>query len=264
MIRPARLFVPEIAFNPHLRSIARHFGGIAVQPAEIPAATRFIFVCFTNRCGSNYLGQLLASGGMFRVPGENLNADTVINHAKAQAHDSLQRYFRWLVNHTKRHDVVTLKLAPMHIEVLGRAGILDEVAERSKFIVIERCDKLGQAISQVIAFQTGKFMSSHQGRKSETELVFQRASIDRILAGNADAYRQFEMFFGCNGIIPAKVIYEQLVLDPVQAMRLLAQQIGYPEMVVKPEAVRISRQAGALNAAWRALYLEQDAFDRIT
>lgn len=53
-------------------------------PAVAPdPALRFVFLCFTNRCGSNYLAELLASTGALNPAEEVFNGDTIAEHVRA-------------------------------------------------------------------------------------------------------------------------------------------------------------------------------------
>ncbi|HQT47743.1 MAG TPA: hypothetical protein PLY97_11020, partial [Acidocella sp.] len=57
-----RLYIPTVPSNPHLSSVIEYFGDFTPEPANIPDTINFIFLCYTNRSGSNYLASLLASG----------------------------------------------------------------------------------------------------------------------------------------------------------------------------------------------------------
>jgi LPS sulfotransferase NodH len=255
-----KLFVPEVHNNEHLLRIGEFFGHIAHQPADIPADVKFIFLCFTNRSGSNYLAELLASSQRLPLAAENLNFNTVIDHAKQQSLRSFQDYFSFLVRLTASDGVVNLKVAPSNLEVLGRSGVLDQIIDRSRFIVIERADKLAQAISHLIAFQTGKFKSTIQSTGIATAPQFDRETLNRIINRIAMEYHDFSLFFGRNGIASAHVIYEQMVQDPERALAFVCPLIGYPGLRIKPELVRLGRQSSSLNKEWREMYLSDTVF----
>jgi len=59
-----------------------------------------------HRCGSNYLGYLLASTGAFNEAGEFLNSSVMLMHAAARSLRSLPEYFSvlpTLVPHSGAH-----------------------------------------------------------------------------------------------------------------------------------------------------------------
>ncbi len=251
------LHVPQLPVNDHLHMLNEYFGGIKKLHTSIPEEVRFIFLGFTNRSGSNYTAQLLASDDLIPLAGENLNADTVISHSKRLSLNSIQEYFSFLVRHTRKNNLVSIKVAPTHLEILGRAGILDQIIDRTHFILIERADKLAQAISHVIAFQTGRFTSIEKGQEG-VKPVFKREDITNVLIGHAEAYKEFNLFFGSNGLVPAHIIYEQLVLNPERVIRYIGRTIGIPSLTVNPNKLSLIRQANALNEEWRKLYLGID------
>lgn len=253
-----RLFIPKISPNDHLQNITDFFGQVAYAPADIPENLKFVFLCFTNRSGSNYLAELLASGQVLPMAGENLNFDTVIDHARQKFLRSFQEYFSFLVRHTQENGVVCIKIAPAHIELLGQSGIFDQIISRSRFILIERSDKLAQAISHLIAFQTGRFMSTMSGLEQNKKPDFDREKLDEIISNIANEYRDFSLFFARNGILPAHVIYEQMVADPAKSMSFVGSVLGLPGLEIKPDKMRLDRQAGSLNAEWREKYLQHD------
>ncbi len=255
MQSPKKCFVPTVPFNDHLEGVTRFFGRLDFKPAQISPATKFIFLCFTNRSGSNYLAELLATDGRIHVAGENLNFDTVFEHSKKNHFKSFQEYFSFLVNHTSKNGVVSMKIAPPHIELLGKSGILDQIIGQSSFVLIERSDKLAQAISHLIAFQTGKFMSTMDNSGKKIEPVFDRELLDKIIDNIAKEYRDFCLFFGRNGIAPAHVIYEQMVRNPVETLSFVGDMIGLPGLHVKPDNARLDKQAGRRNEEWREKYL---------
>lgn len=253
------VFYPEITANEHLEKISGYFGGLERRQADIPDDLRFIFICFTNRSGSNYLAELLCSSQTLPEAGENLNFDSVIGHARQKNLKSFQDYFSFLLRRTQRNGFVAIKIAPGHIELLGRTGILDQIITRSQFILMERSDKLAQAISHLIAFQTGKFMSTMDDGAKHPE--FDRAQLDNIITTIADEYRDFNLFFARNGLVPTHMIYEQLVDAPMQRMSYLARQLGIAGLRIEPAGLRLGRQSGDVNEAWKSLYVSRDVVD---
>lgn len=256
MAQHRRLIAPRLARNPHLEQLAGYFGGIAPQAADIPDTLEFILLCFTNRSGSSYLAELLASDGLLPLAGENLNAETVIEHSKKHDFRSFQAYFAYLCQTTRRAGRVAIKITPAHLEILSRSGILDQIAGRSHFIVIERGDRLGQAISHLIAVQSGRFSASAEaGAAAE----YDRNMLDLIMSYSINAYRDFAFFFGLNGIVPAHVLYEQLARDPEGCIAGLGQMLGIENLAINPANIRQSRQSGPLNARFRARYLSESS-----
>jgi LPS sulfotransferase NodH len=256
MTEPRKLYAPRVAPNGHLDALLPHFGHLGSGTLNISDDMQFLLLCYTNRSGSNYLAELLASNGRIRRAGENLNAETVLNHSRKRDFKTFYDYFNFLVRHTQLNNFVSLKVAPAHIELLAVSGILDQIIERCKFVVIERNDKLGQAISHSIAFHTGKFMSTMPDKANIPPPVFDAEELTTIIENIAEAYKQFNLFFARNGIVPVHVAYEHLVSRPGPIVRYIGQEIGLPDLSVDPKNITLEKQASKLNQEWRRLYLE--------
>ena len=107
------LVVPESmlrASNPNRNQIASRIS-IAPGPlTDLPLSTRFIFVCFTNRCGSAFLGDVLSSTGFFGQPFETLNAGAVLDYCREHDLHSFREYFERIVLRDVRDEPTSSKL----------------------------------------------------------------------------------------------------------------------------------------------------------
>jgi LPS sulfotransferase NodH len=251
-----RMFYPTPPNNVHLAKISAHFGSLQKPSMPIPRNLRLVFLCFTNRCGSNYVAELFSSSGRFNLAGEDLNYDTVIETSKRLSFTSFLQYFLHLAKVKSKSDVLMLKVAPSHLELLGKSGLLEQVAENSRYVLIERADKLAQAISFSIAFATGRFTSQMTSKIEDADLTYSHKQINDIINGLAESYRQFDIFFARNGIVPAHVVYEDLVAAPVEHIGKIARRIDLMEANVNLDKIQLERQASAINRQWRQLYLD--------
>ncbi len=245
---------PLIADNPHQRAIEQQFGSAAVSPGALPQDTHIIFLCFTNRCGSNHLADAMQSDGRLNMAGEFFNADAELDDAKLHGHPSFADYIRLQILWRQLSQRFVVKIAITHLALLGHAGVLDAVRARSHYIFLTREDRLAQAISLHIAGQTGHWTADASSALPDT-LAYSRVSIDRILAEVAEANRQFEQFFARNAITPIRLTYEAFVADRQRGLARIGAAIGLPYLHLVPDALTIERQTTARNAAWRARYL---------
>jgi LPS sulfotransferase NodH len=150
---------PQLARNEHLKKLEEHFGAFARDPADFPADVTCVFLCFANRSGSNYLAELLASGGAYNRGAEILNHAAVLEISKRRKHERFQDFFADLARRQHKSGRFFVKAALQHLDILTRAGVLDQIADRSQFVMIERNDVLAQAISFALAFGTRAFSS---------------------------------------------------------------------------------------------------------
>jgi len=217
---------------------------------------RLLLLCFSNRCGSNYLATLLAATGVFNEAGEFFSADTVLEHAAARQLGSLRAYVADLPALAAAVDPwLAAKASVDQLMMLADAGILDDMAGRLRYVLLERRDQLGQAISRCIAAQNGRWTNRHASRLPDTALFYDRAAIDTEIGRVALANAGFYAFFAANGIVPVHLAYEDLVADPSGTVASVGVALGFPDLVPDFARVAIRRQAGDVNTAWRARYL---------
>jgi trehalose 2-sulfotransferase len=237
----------------HRAAIAGLFAPDAPKVPPDPAL-RFVFLCFTNRCGSNYLAELLASTGALNRAEEVFNGETITEHVRAQALASLSAYLDFLCRRLALGGRLLAKIGLEQLVMLTEAGLLDQIGHRAQFLLIERQDKLAQAISLLVAIQTQQWTSRHSRRMGDEALVYDR----RILTEQQDLIAQqnfaFYRFFASNGIAPKHIAYEALEAAPEAMVADIGDWLGVPGLVADPAALPITRQESPIKAAWRARY----------
>jgi LPS sulfotransferase NodH len=233
------------------------FGEITPTSTEVRRDIRYVFLCFTNRCGSNFLANALSSSGHLNRAGEFFNGDAIVDNCLQRNHSSVPDYFKSLTYREGKNGFLVSKLSYMHLEILGKAGVLDRIIDLSRFIVIERADKLAQAISYALAFQTGRWTYDMPGQKSEAELEFSRERINEIIEAILDQNQRFARFFAINGIISPTVQYERFTEEPTRQVQILGQFIGLPQLRYVSENIDLRRQAGHINREWRDRFVRE-------
>jgi LPS sulfotransferase NodH len=248
-------YYPILRSNPHL-DVAKQLFGDRPTPAFTPAAgMQFVFICYTNRCGSNLVAELIGSDGRYPVACEDLNRKAIVPFAHSKRACSFGDYFTKLVEARAKNGVFLVKTLPAHLGLLGAYGILDQIIDRSHFILVERSDKLGQAISLAIALQTGAFTSRHKAKLTAEETAFSATGVTEALRFICQSHLLFDEFFGFNGLVPVHIVYEQLLADPQRVVGDAAASCGLAGLHVQLDGMRLQRQANAINSQWRDLYL---------
>jgi LPS sulfotransferase NodH len=240
--------------SPHRDAMEQAFGALRPEAGWVPPEVDFLFLCFTNRCGSNYLAHMLATTGAFNEAGEFFNAPTVLEHAASLRLRSLPAYFSALPQLVTHGGRIAAKAGVDQVVMLADAGILPALGTRAKYLLLERQDRLGQAISRVIASQTGRWTTAHASDVPDAALVYDRTAIDEELAKIARGNAAFYAFFAANGIVPVHTTYEAVLKDPAPVIDAVAASMGTGPLVAHPEAVRIGRQRNVVNDAWREAY----------
>jgi LPS sulfotransferase NodH len=229
-----------------------------VPPKKTPRPARckkIVFLCFTNRSGSNYLAELLGSTGQINVAGEFLNFNTALLHIGNNRLSSFYDYFIGLVDKQTVKGNFACKVAITQIVLLQQAGLLDELLPYSRFVMSERADLLGQAISLDIASRTGKWTSYMQPTGSVSETDFDRNRLEMIMRHISYEQQLFRLFFAINGFEHFQVNYEQLTSHTAGVMRMMCDWL---EIETPPDCFErtvAERQSDALNNAWKRKFL---------
>jgi LPS sulfotransferase NodH len=239
---------------PHRDALARAFGPLLPVPGWVPPPLDFLFLGFTNRCGSNYIAHLLATTGAFNEAGEFFNAPTVLEHAAARGLRSLHDYFAALPDLVPHAGRIAAKASIDQLIMLADAGILDALGRRAHYLLMERQDRLGQAISRVIASQTGRWTTAHASDVPDSALLYDRAAIDTELDKVARSNAGFYAFFAANGIVPVHTTYEAVLANPSPAIDAVSTAMSLGPLQAFPARVGIARQAGPINAQWRSFH----------
>ena len=122
--------------------------------------------------------------------------------------------------------------------------------ERLRVIHLVREDVFDQAISLHIASKTRQW-ASWLGQRATPPAY----NAERLLTVAADLSAQngaFRTLFQLWGITPCEVRYEALVADPASELARLGDFLGLPDLGFDPGEISCERQAGALNAEYKA------------
>jgi len=248
---------PGIYPDVHQERIAAHFGagwnteGLAKLEAELATLKTFYVVCFTNRCGSNFLAQALASDGRIKQAGENLNFDSVINQSTRHGFKGFPEYMAWLVNRLKgKENVFGCKASSGQMLLLYNTGVLERLKGRLQFIHITRRHPVDQAISMYIASKTKRWTSIDTG--IEAELAYEPNELLRTMEALSRQNATFAVLFDLFGIKAVPVQYEKLIEDPVKVVRRVGRNLGLANLRYVADKIVYERQADDLNAEFRA------------
>jgi LPS sulfotransferase NodH len=193
--------------------------------ADLSLVHRFVFLCFTNRSGSAYLGDILSSTGYFLPAGESFNAVEVLAACQERGLRSFNEYFSYIVRRDTRSNTYIVKVAPEQILLLIHSGILDQIIDRSAFLFLRRADELAQAVSQAIAEQNNHWTWDLPKSVPDDKLVYSSKRISELLYFISYSNQCFEQFFSYNGIVPINVEYERVISQPQQELYEIVRRL---------------------------------------
>ena len=247
----------------HATAIAEFFAGLGGGPVDAeeasagtPAATANYIICFVNRSGSNLLAAALQSTGTMGNPRECFNAPEVIEVSRERGHRSLAAYTRAVMRSTSTpNGVFGMKLGVGQLLYLTRERIVPAIVSRPRFIYVTRRDTVAQAVSFVIAAQTGLWTSREpwNGRSP-------RYDAEAIVANLRWIYESqglFEYYFTIHDIHPLRFAYEDFEGGVEAPVARIATALGLPAPRCARDRIELRRQRTALNEEFKARFLAE-------
>src|SRR5262249_31356586 len=122
-----------------------------------------------------------------------------------------------------------------------------------KFVLLKRCDLLGQAISAHRAAQTKQWRAT---LAADRPAIYDADQIRAYLRAAAQDYARWDVFFARNGIDPTVITYEDMLAEPQACVDRVASLFGLQGQArIKAEAVDLAVQRDATTEEWRARFL---------
>jgi LPS sulfotransferase NodH len=244
----------------HFKKVDKHFNGKLLSEKEYskendPVET--LFVGFTNRCGSNFLCAILASTGKFNSFSEPLNFNEVIDRSKKNNIKNYEDYLREIKATRAVGNRFSIKASVDQLAFLKKTGLLDKVFPHRKFLLVERCDKLSQAISYMIAIQTKKWSSTQIVKMDNSKINYNDSLVVDFLNGVTKNYREFDLLFSLLGETYHKVVYEQLCQRPQFEANKIFDFLNIKQNIpLKKEDISLRIQRNSLNEKFTKMFHE--------
>ena len=254
------LVMPRLMLRIHSPNRDAIAEALSIAPGaqiELPSRLRFLFLCFSNRSGSAYLIDLLASTGITAQALETLNADAVLSYCGEHGVQSLQAYFEHIARRDARNNIYIVKVAPEQLRLLTEAGILGQIGDSAEFLFMHRADKLGQAISRAIAEQNNRWGWNSPSDFPDERLEYSAERITQHIYDIVILNQAFDEFFALNGITPIIVEYERLLSQPQRELDEIARRLRLPAATFDPAGLTSRQQANAINQSWRSRFLQE-------
>ncbi len=248
------MYIPPDVYrieNPHIEAAIRVFSrDDAFDPGT---GLRHVFICFTNRSGSNYLADALGSGGIVNLSGEYFNGDTIREIVVRHHLPSLSAYLDFLRIQESKNNILVSKIAITQLALLHRYGFLQTLGDRANYVFIKRNDILAQAISTQIAFKTRQWTSLSAPRDEGIALRYSTEDIAMTIDDIAFQNALWIRFFSHNALNPTYVTYERLVKEPGHVLNDVFRDLRLPA-IYDLDKVVLRPQTREINRTWRETY----------
>lgn len=190
-----------------------------------------LFICFTNRCGSNAISEDISSIEGFNFYGEILNFDTVIDNCKIHNIDSFYYYLDYVFSQTKNKKPI-IKCSYDQLVFLYNQGYLKNYFINSRFILIERKDLVAQAVSHFIALNSLQW-ASFQEVEIEKIPPLDHHLVLEIINGCSLENAKFKSFFSMCGMNYLQLFYEEYFEKRLFFLNQINKFIGGGDCIVE-------------------------------
>lgn len=217
-------------------------------------ADRGYAICTTPRSGSNFLCQLLESTGCLGRPLEYFNGPARrLLEDPTFPDEPREQILKIRTFGATPNGIYGLKLFPSQHDIIRNHFDWTEALPNLHFVHLERRDILGQAISWARAMQTGQYRSTQVPVGSAT---YDEDLIRTRVVAIAREQARWVAFFARTGIVPTKIVYEELSDDPHSEMRKIANVFGQSGGI-KMDMAKISVKIQRCEAdnEWRNLFV---------
>jgi LPS sulfotransferase NodH len=212
----------------------------------------YVIAC-AKRSGSSHLCALLNSTGALGRPDEHFHPDKISLADVATDALAAATWDRIVASAATPNGVVGIKLFFSHIEPPYMAAIARRVAGFA-FVLLDRGDRLGQALSLARALQT----ASWSARQSETTQPRYRPALIRQCLASIDAEMVgWEGYFRLHDIVPMRLTYEDLSVAPEASVTEIARRLGVDPADLAHQRSGKTIQRDSINREWRERFLAE-------
>lgn len=245
---------------------------------------RTVLLCTHPRSGSTLLGEALYFAGGLGCPLEYFHAGFRPSFARrwdAPDFDTLSAAVRR--HRTTPDGTMGVKLFWRDIEEIARdadpglerfahvppakmpadyyvalASHLRRLFPNPQFVHLWREDSLRQAVSAVLAVETGRWRSIPGAMQDQAPIAapFDPERIERIMGYSDFCHGHFRNLFAAMGATPHSLTYEALTADYVSSVRAVLRHL---DSDAEPRAPRMRRQADATSEAMVLRFLRERA-----
>jgi LPS sulfotransferase NodH len=240
--------------------------------ASLAEEKDIVFVCFSNRSGSNLLLDALGRVGFGCEAGDEFfNAEAIVDHVNEFQFTKFEQYLEFVLTIRGFRDCVFLKIGPHQLFWLANSGLLEKYFAHARYVLIERGDQIAQAVSLYLAEATGVYIMPTEGggRTPPDDVVYSETEILKCLKHISDVSALFRYFFALHSLPYHQMRYEDIAKDAIGTLRAMASALEiedrFPkswELALGAQAPRIVRQSNALNDSLVAQFKQQFKISR--
>ena len=242
----------------HQEKLTAHFKDLKLPDDARSFGSPVCIMLFTNRSGSNVLGEYLRATHQFSGFVEALNYRRVIKYSQQNELNSFFDYLRWQVSRLSEGEKVTgIKASVDQAEMLFQCKAIPGYFDKVHWLMVQRDDTLAQAISFSIAAQTRQWTSNDTPTSADP--VYNFEDIKRRIEMLCDEQAQLNAFCAMRGIAPIRATYEEFTADSKGSVLSIAGQMGIEGLSLDESLLTLRPQSDGRNEEFRARFIEDYA-----
>jgi len=242
----------------HEEELTAYFKSLRLPDSTRSLQTPICIMLFTNRSGSNVLGEYLRATQQFSGFVEALNYRRVIKYSQENELRSLYDYLKWQVSRLREGDKIAgIKASVDQAEMLYRCHAIPDYFDTVHWVMVQRDDTLAQAISFSIAAQTRQWTSNDAPASADP--VYNFEDIKRRVEMLCDEQAQLNAFCAMRGIAPIRATYEKFTADSKGSALSIAEQMGIAGPTFDESMLTLRPQGDGRNEEFRARFIEDYA-----
>lgn len=242
----------------HEKEIAKFFKNAVAFSGQVPVFEEPLYLlAFSNRSGSNLLASHLRSTPYFGGFNEQLIHSTVQKQAIAGGCQTFPELIQFASTHFKRNDEKAwgFKASWDQIMMLYRFGI-DRMYPSVRIIHITRRDVVAQAVSYLIADQTKKWTSKHEGIEG-CKPKYNYRDLRRLVEDSLMSELHVRTIASLFNAPYLNVTYEVVSRRPKAVMERIGKFSNLDLSGWQPQGLQIERQAGDINQQFAKQYVAE-------
>lgn len=251
--------VPESAIDRHIEAcfnprMTAQIKTDLVLPETVPdyseAPDKLLLILFASRCGSSYAGQLLSNTPHFKHVKESFNPTQLqrIREEHGLADDS--EAARWMIANRGTNQAYAAKCGQPGLLSAWHLGYLEAVLHRTHCLVLERRDRVAQAVSLFRAELTGRFHSPQKATRTVQLDDYDREKIEIFYTVIDNVYPSFYRFLDLTEKSYHTVYYEDICADPEAFVQTVCADMDLPMPDDFSAEVRLDILRDDLSAEW--------------
>jgi LPS sulfotransferase NodH len=197
-----------------------------------PISRRNYVICMLPRTGSTMLCSVLEKTGHLGYPDEYLNPRGVLQfHANTYCPSDILEYFDVLRRERSTpNGIFGLKVTFDDFRPIIDSFLIRQLLSPVQFIYLEREDLVLQAVSAVVAQQSGIWHRDAAGAPYQSMAIAEPTFDEPAIIAKLDEYAQmragWERFFAIHSIMPLRFTYERIVANIDEAVSQVAHAMG--------------------------------------